>query len=129
MTQAGNWLKEAGFSGKAVIITDSNVKGLYAGSLQQSLADAGFSVTLLDVPAGEEYKTLETAASLYDRLSVAFAERSALILALGGGVIGDLAGFVAATYMRGLPFVQVPPRFWRWWIAVSAARPPSTAAI
>jgi len=108
LAQAGPWLKGIGFNGKAVIITDSNVRPLYADALSQSLAGAGFSVTLLEVPAGEAAKTLETAASLYDRLSEAYAERSTLILALGGGVIGDLAGFVAATYMRGTPYVQVP---------------------
>jgi 3-dehydroquinate synthase len=106
--QAGQWLKENGFSGKAVIITDSYVKGFYAEILQKSLSEAGFTVTVLDVPAGEAQKTLETAGLLYDGLAESFAERSTLILALGGGVIGDLAGFVAATYMRGIPYIQVP---------------------
>jgi 3-dehydroquinate synthase len=106
--QAGSWLKAAGYQGKAVIITDTNVGKLYAGQLQKSLAGAGFSVTVLEIKAGEEQKTLESAAFLYDRLSASFTERSTPILALGGGVIGDLAGFVAATYMRGVPFIQVP---------------------
>jgi 3-dehydroquinate synthase len=104
----GRWLKERGFSGKTVIITDSNVRGLYADILEPSLADAGFKVTILEIPAGEEQKTLATAGQLYRRLAESFAERSTLILALGGGVIGDMAGFVAATYMRGVPLVQVP---------------------
>jgi len=115
IAHAGSWLKDyvhkdhaAGFRHKAAIITDTNVKGLYAGQLERSLAAAGFYVTVLEVKAGEEQKTLETASSLYDRLAASFAERSTLILALGGGVIGDLAGFVAATYMRGVPYVQVP---------------------
>ncbi len=108
LAQTGVWLKEKGFAGKAVIITDSNVKGLYAAGLEKSLAAAGFSVAVLEVPAGEAQKTLETAGKLYNRLAESFTERSTLILALGGGVIGDLAGFVAATYMRGVPYVQVP---------------------
>jgi 3-dehydroquinate synthase len=108
MTQTGAWLKERGYKNKAVIITDTNVNGLYAGQLERSLADAGFPVTILEVQAGEEQKTLETASSLYDRLAGSLAERSTLILALGGGVIGDLAGFVAATYLRGVPYIQVP---------------------
>jgi 3-dehydroquinate synthase len=108
MAQAGPWLKEYGFCGKAVIITDTNVGQLYAGQLERGVVEAGFSVTVLEVPAGEEQKTLETASSLYGRLAASFAERSTLILALGGGVIGDLAGFVAATYMRGVPYIQVP---------------------
>jgi 3-dehydroquinate synthase len=113
LVQAGPCLKEKGFvtqsaAVKAVIITDTNVNPLYTAVLQQSLADAGFSVNVLEVPAGEGTKTLETAASLYDRLSDVYTERSTVILALGGGVIGDLAGFVAATYKRGIPYIQVP---------------------
>jgi 3-dehydroquinate synthase len=115
IAQAGSWLKDVGFQGKAVgfrrkavIITDANVGKLYGALLEKSLVEAGFSVTILEVPPGEEQKTLETASSLYDRLAASFAERSTLILALGGGVIGDLSGFVAATYMRGIPYVQVP---------------------
>jgi 3-dehydroquinate synthase len=108
MPLAGRWLKEKGFAGKAVIITDATVKGLYAGSLGKSLAETGFNVTVLDVPAGEEQKTLETAGRLYHELAEIYAERNTPVLALGGGVIGDLAGFVAATYMRGVPLIQVP---------------------
>jgi 3-dehydroquinate synthase len=108
LPRVGLWLKEQGFFGKAVIITDSNVRGLYADILERGLADAGFRVTVLEVPAGEEQKTLAAAGQLYHRLAEAFTERTTLILALGGGVIGDLAGFIAATYMRGVPLVQVP---------------------
>jgi 3-dehydroquinate synthase len=108
LPRIGLWLKEKGFTGKAVIITDSTVKGLYAATLERSLTNAGFNTTVLEVPAGEEQKTLESAGRLYHQLSLAFAERTTPILALGGGVIGDLAGFVAATYKRGVPFVQVP---------------------
>jgi 3-dehydroquinate synthase len=108
LPEVGLSLKHRGFSGKAVIITDSNVRPLYADILQQGLVNAGFGVTILEVPAGEEQKTLTTAGQLYESLAQDFAERTTLILALGGGVIGDLAGFVAATYMRGVPLVQVP---------------------
>lgn len=108
ISAAGSWLQEVGFSGKVVVITDSIVKSLYASSLEKSLVEAGLTVTVLEVPAGEEHKTLETAARLYDRLSEFRVERNTPILALGGGVIGDLAGFVAATYMRGVPFIQLP---------------------
>jgi 3-dehydroquinate synthase len=108
MERAGSWLKEKGPGGKAVIITDSNVGPLYAGVLEKRLTEAGFKVTVIEVPAGEAQKSLEKAGHLYDRLAVAYAERSTPILALGGGVVGDLAGFVAATYHRGVPLVQVP---------------------
>jgi 3-dehydroquinate synthase len=108
LAQAGLWLKETGFTGKAVIITDNTVKSLYAGALEKRLAEAGFDVSTLEVPAGEEQKTLATAGRLYDALNEVYAERTTSILALGGGVIGDLAGFVAATFMRGVPYIQVP---------------------
>ncbi len=108
LPRVGLWLKEREFSGKAVIITDTTVGELYADDLERGLANAGFEVTILEVPAGEEQKSLETAARLYDDLTDAYTERTTPVLALGGGVIGDLAGFVAATYMRGVPLVQVP---------------------
>ncbi len=108
LARTGLWLKEKGFSGKAVVITDAIVKGLYGDALVQGLTNAGFKVTTLEVPAGEEQKSLETAGRLYHELTGAYTERTTPVLALGGGVIGDLAGFVAATYMRGLPLIQVP---------------------
>lgn len=108
LPRIGLWLKEKGFSGKAVIITDAVVKELHADSLYTGLTNAGFEVTLLDVPAGEDQKTLVVAGKLYNRLMAAYAERTTPVLALGGGVIGDLAGFVAATYMRGMPLIHVP---------------------
>ncbi|HUT68950.1 MAG TPA: 3-dehydroquinate synthase [Dehalococcoidales bacterium] len=108
LARVGLWLKERGYSGKAVIITDTTVEGLYAEVLERGLANAGFDVTILEVPSGEEQKSLETAGRLYGDLTDAFTERTTPVLALGGGVIGDLAGFVAATYMRGVPLIQVP---------------------
>lgn len=108
LERVGLWLREKGYSGKAVVVTDIIVKELYADVLGRGLTNAGFAVTLMEIPAGEKYKTLETAAEIYDKLTGAYAERTTPVLALGGGVIGDLAGFVAATYMRGMPLVQVP---------------------
>jgi 3-dehydroquinate synthase len=108
LTQVGPMLKEMGCADKAVIITDPTVKKLYGHSLKRSLTASGFKVALLEVPEGEEQKSLETAGRLYNELTEFYAERATPILALGGGVIGDLAGFVAATYMRGVPLVQIP---------------------
>ena len=108
LAQAGRWLSEQGFSGKLVIITDPTVNKLYGEALNQRLAENGFSVNILLVPEGEEQKSLETAGRLYYELTACYAERTTPILALGGGVIGDLAGFVAATYLRGVPLVQMP---------------------
>jgi 3-dehydroquinate synthase len=108
LPQAGPRLKESGFTGRAVIITDTNVTRHYAPVLDQGLTGDGFAVDILEIPAGEEHKTLKSAGRLYDELSRINAERITPILALGGGVTGDLAGFVAATYMRGVPYIQLP---------------------
>jgi 3-dehydroquinate synthase len=108
LVQAGRWLSENGFSGKLVIITDPKVNKLYGEALSRHLTEDGFSVSTLLVPEGEEQKSLETAGRLYRELVSSNAERTTPILALGGGVIGDLAGFVAATYLRGVPLVQIP---------------------
>jgi len=108
LAQTGRWLKESGFSGKLVIITDPTVKGLHGNALISGLVEGDFSVTTLLVPEGEEQKTLETAGRLYQELTAAYTERTTPILALGGGVVGDLAGFVAATYQRGVPLIQIP---------------------
>lgn len=107
-TLTGLWLKEKDFSGKLVIITDTTVRGLCGKALNQVLTKADFNVTTLEVPAGEEQKSLETAGRLYHEMSSSYAERTTPVLALGGGVIGDLAGFVAATYLRGVPLIQMP---------------------
>ncbi len=108
LAQIGHRLTENGFSGKLVIITDPTVDKLYGGVLKQSLTKDGFNVTTLLVPEGEGQKSLETAGRLYHELTSCCAERATPILAVGGGVIGDLAGFVAATYLRGVPLVQIP---------------------
>ena len=93
---------------RAVIITDDNVAPHYAEPLSRSLASLSGRVPVIAVPAGEQAKTRETWASLTDTLLADGFGRDTTIVALGGGVIGDLAGFVAATYMRGVPFIQVP---------------------
>ena len=108
LKQTGQYLKGMGFGDKLVIITDSTVKNLYGNVLKQSLISSGFKVNILEVPEGEEQKSLETAGRLYHELTGIYTERTTPILALGGGVIGDLAGFVAATYMRGVPLIQMP---------------------
>ena len=108
LMQAGQRLKEIGFSDKLVIITDPTVKSLYGDTLRDSLISEGFRVKILEVPEGEEQKSLETACSLYNELSNFHAERKTPVVALGGGVIGDLTGFVAATYKRGVPLIQMP---------------------
>jgi 3-dehydroquinate synthase len=97
-----------GLASRCAVITDSNVARHYAKGAQKTLCAAGFDPLLVTVPAGETAKNLKTVQSCYDRLAAHRLERKSFIVALGGGVVGDLAGFVAATYLRGIAFVQVP---------------------
>ncbi|CUS03828.2 Shikimate kinase/3-dehydroquinate synthase [Candidatus Promineifilum breve] len=100
----------AGISGPAAIITDSHVGPRHAATLQKpSFSEQpGFLPPILTMPAGETHKTLDTVRELYDGLLAAGLGRDATIIALGGGVVGDVAGFVAATYLRGVDFVLCP---------------------
>jgi 3-dehydroquinate synthase len=91
-----------------VVVTNPTVGGLYAERALGGLEAAGFEAMLVEVPDGEVYKTLDTASRLYDEFVGAGLDRSGAVLALGGGVIGDLVGYAAATYMRGVPLVQLP---------------------
>ena len=93
---------------RCAIITDTNVGKRYAKTAFNSLLKAGFEPSLIIVPAGETAKSLKSVQTCYDQLAAHRLERKSFIVALGGGVVGDLAGFVAATYLRGVAFVQVP---------------------
>lgn len=93
---------------RCAVITDSRVGKIFAKSALKSLSAAGFDASLITVPAGEKSKSLTVVENCYDQLAAHRLERKSFIVALGGGVVGDLAGFVAATYLRGIPFVQVP---------------------
>jgi 3-dehydroquinate synthase len=100
----------AGVAGvhRCALIADDTVAGLYASRVTTSLAEAGLECETFTFPAGEENKTRKSWSILTDSLLDGGFGRDSLVLALGGGVTGDLAGFVAATYMRGLPVIQVP---------------------
>jgi 3-dehydroquinate synthase len=93
---------------RVTVVTDSNVGPLHAARLGESLNGAGFEAVVLTVPAGDASKSLRQAEALYARLAERGHERAEPIIALGGGMVGDLAGFVAATWLRGVPFVQCP---------------------
>jgi len=93
---------------RCAIISDRNVAKPYARAAEKSLRAAGFDPVLITVPAGETAKSLRVVGACYDQLAAHRLERKSFIVALGGGVVGDLAGFVAATYLRGIPFVQAP---------------------
>lgn len=108
LSRIGQWLLDLWQLRKVVIITDYRVGSLYADVVKHDLQQRGFEVAVFSFPAGESYKQLETVEQAYRFLAQAGLTRTDGIVALGGGVVGDLAGFVASTYMRGLAFVQVP---------------------
>ena len=93
---------------RCAIVTDTNVGKKFAKPVYESLVKAGFEPTLITISAGENSKSLKCVQHCYDQLAAQRIERKSFIIALGGGVVGDLAGFVAATYLRGIPFVQIP---------------------
>ena len=101
-------LQAAGFSKRVFVVTDSDVGLLYIEPIQDLLADAGFVPRIFTIPAGESSKSLQHWQQILDWLVEQKADHQEAIVALGGGVVGDLAGFVAATYHRGVPLIQVP---------------------
>lgn len=105
---AGEKIRSISKAQRAAIISDSNVDALYGERLQAALAGSGFKVTRIVFPAGEKSKCLTELAKIYDRLAEAGITRSDLVVALGGGVTGDLGGFAAATFLRGVDYVQIP---------------------
>ncbi|HXG41372.1 MAG TPA: iron-containing alcohol dehydrogenase, partial [Dehalococcoidia bacterium] len=104
----GHTVAGLGLSGRAFLVSDENVFAHYGEQAVASLRAAGLQAIARTVPPGEATKTLETASSLYAWLAQNRAERGETVVALGGGMVTDLAGFVAATYARGLPLVHVP---------------------
>ncbi|MFC1573813.1 3-dehydroquinate synthase [Candidatus Latescibacterota bacterium] len=110
LTQAAAFVRECTQRkpGKAALITTETVAGLYLDTVRDSLLSEGYEVTEVVVPDGEEFKTLETYFQIMTALIESRFERRSVVIPLGGGVIGDVAGFVAATLLRGVPFVQIP---------------------
>ncbi len=104
----GALMRDAGLQGSAFVVSDDAVAALYGDRAADSLRAAGFEPSVFTFPAGEQSKSLETVSRVYDWLLDGRAERSSPVVALGGGVAGDLGGFAAATYLRGVPFVQAP---------------------
>lgn len=108
LSSLGSLCATRGLSGRVAVISNPAVAALYADRVQTSLAEAGNQVTPILIPDGEEHKNAATLGRVYDELIDGGLDRNSFIVALGGGVVGDLAGFAAATFLRGIPFVQVP---------------------
>lgn len=104
----GAALKEAWSGNRLFVVTNETVGGLYADTVLASAQTAGFDTSLIEIPDGEAFKNLDTVNLIYTELLKARADRSSGLAALGGGVTGDVGGFAAATFMRGIPFFQIP---------------------
>jgi shikimate kinase/3-dehydroquinate synthase len=108
LDKLGEKMEQATLSGTVTIISDESVFSIYGNKVEGILRDAGFAVNSFVVPPGEETKTIDSAIKIYDSLVEHRTERDDIIVALGGGMVGDLAGFVAATFLRGMAWIQVP---------------------
>lgn len=103
-----NIIKKNYTASKIAVITDNIVNDIYGKYISKSLKKEEFDVFFIVINSGEEYKNLDTVSSIYESLARKNFTRSDLIIALGGGIVGDVAAFVASTYMRGLPFINIP---------------------
>jgi len=108
LDRIGDNLKSFGLSPRIAVISNPTVYPLYGKTVSDSLKKAGFDAISLTIPDGEKYKDLLWVQHIYDELLKAKLDRSSALIALGGGVIGDITGFVASTYMRGISYIQVP---------------------
>jgi 3-dehydroquinate synthase len=108
LSRTGEFVREILPAGSCAVVTDSNVGPLYAQAVARSLQGAGFTPIVITIPAGEGSKSLAIAETICDEMITAGLDRGGFVAALGGGVIGDLAGFVASIYYRGIPHVQMP---------------------
>jgi 3-dehydroquinate synthase len=108
LSRLGERIMEVRKTEQVAVVTDANVDRRYGATVRRSLRLAGLKPLWIRLPAGERYKTLRTVERVYDRLVQARFERGSLLVALGGGVVGDLTGFVAATYLRGVDVIQAP---------------------
>ena len=108
LADTGRYLREIFTPRKVCVITDSTVNALFGKTVCDSLADSGFQTSRIQFPAGEHSKTITTYANILEAMADDAVTRSDLVLALGGGVVGDMAGFAAGTYLRGIDYIQVP---------------------
>lgn len=106
--KVGDYLDEHYKNRKVAIITDNNLEKLYGKNFNEILEKRGFNTKIISVKPGEESKSIDTLKEIYEKLSNFRLGREDLIIALGGGVVGDLGGFAASTYLRGVPYIQIP---------------------
>lgn len=108
LNKAGEIIKDLGFSGKVMIVTDDNVAPIYLEAVKTSVDNAGLAVFHTILPSGEEHKNMDSIMKIYESAAKNNFNRKDMFVALGGGVIGDMTGFAAATFLRGIKYVQIP---------------------
>ena len=108
LASVGSACQSLDLGARVALVTDERVATHYLQPVAESLSKVGFDVLEVVYPGGEGHKNLSGAEGIFARLIEAGLDRSAWVLALGGGIVGDMAGFVAASYLRGVPYVQVP---------------------
>ncbi len=108
LPRLGDHLSHLKSARRALVVTNPAINPLYGKAVSEGLQSAGLAVECVEIPEGETHKTLQDAQTVYDHLIANQYDRNTLLVALGGGVIGDLTGFVAATFLRGVAFIQVP---------------------
>src|SRR3977135_4447764 len=108
LPQTGDKCRTLGLLGRCAIISDSNVAQLFAACVNKSLVSSGLHPILITIRAGEKSKTLMRASAICDRMLAAVRHSKSFVIGLGGGMIGDISGLVAAIYHRGIPHVQIP---------------------
>jgi len=108
LDEVGKEIRRRNLSGPVVVVTDENVGDLYSGRVLASLEEAGYRTSLIVFPPGESSKTMDTVQDVWKKFLVSDVERGSTVVSLGGGVVGDLTGFVAATYYRGVNWVNIP---------------------
>ena len=108
LSRSGSIISALPLQKKAAVITNTTIAPLYLSALRKSLKEAAFSVSEIIIPDGEEHKNLAQMEKIYNALLSFNLDRNSFLIALGGGVVGDITGFAAATFLRGIPFVQIP---------------------
>jgi 3-dehydroquinate synthase len=108
IAQIGKRVRKVLHSKRCAVVTDTNVAPLFADQVERGLTSGGFHPIVITIPAGEKSKTLEQASAICDQMIAAGLDRQSFVIGLGGGVIGDISGFVAAIYHRGIPHIQIP---------------------
>ena len=108
LPQVGEFISKRFEPSRSIIITHPSVRNLFGEKIESGLVNAGYSSGVIEIPEGEISKSLQQAELVYDRMLEMNCDRKSTLIALGGGVVGDLTGFIAATYQRGIPFIQIP---------------------